>query len=215
MKSLSKYIIASAIASLTLGGTVVASDTPNWGSFKLWIDPGHSGRENQGLYGYTEAEKTLRVGLATRDYLFQYAGADTSTIHMTRYTDADYVTLEERSDMANAWGADFFYSIHSDAGTGQNQTLFLFGGWNKDGEHIEKTPNGGKRFGAFLDPSLTGVMYNTTSRGVYYDRVYYNGDVATHEYQYPYLSVNRRTNMASLLSEGGFTQQQHLHLGKP
>ena len=204
MKSLSKYIIASAIASLTLGGTVVASDTPNWGSFKLWIDPGHSGRENQGLYGYTEAEKTLRVGLATRDYLFQYAGADTSTIHMTRYTDADYVTLEERSDMANAWGADFFYSIHSDAGTGQNQTLFLFGGWNKDGEHIEKTPNGGKRFGAFLDPSLTGVMYNTTSRGVYYDRVYYNGDVATHEYQYPYLSVNRRTNMASLLSEGGF-----------
>jgi hypothetical protein len=62
----------------------------------------------------------------------------------------------------------------------------------------------GKRFGDILDPNLTGVMYKTTSRGNWYDRCYYMPNIATHEYQYPYLSVNRRTNMASLLSEGGF-----------
>lgn len=204
MKNLSKYMIASAIACLTVGGTVVAADKADWGNFKLWIDPGHSGHENSGLYGYTEAQKVLRVGLATKEYLQQYTTIDTNTVRMTRYTDNEIVDLDERSDMANAWGADFFYSIHSDAGSGQNQTLFLFGGWKKDGQYIEKTPNGGKRYGEFLDPSLTGVMYNTTSRGNYYDRVYYNGDIDTHENQYPYLSVNRRTNMASLLSEGGF-----------
>ncbi len=194
--------MAAAVSCMAISG--FAQLKQDWGDFKLWIDPGHSGHENTGLFNYTEAQKVLRVGLATRDFLFQYTTASDSTIQMTRTTDAESVTLEERSDMANAWGADFYYSIHSDAGSGANTTLFLFGGWKNAGEYIEKTPNGGKRYGDILCPNLTGVMYNTTTRGNYYDRVYYNGDVDTHENQYPYLSVNRRTNMASLLSEGGF-----------
>ncbi len=207
--------MAAALSCMALSG--FAQTKQDWGDFKLWIDPGHSGYENTGLYGYTEAQKVLRVGLATREFLFEYTTATDSTIQMTRTTDSESVTLEERSDMANAWGADFFYSIHSDAGSGNNSTLFLFGGWKNNGEYIEKTPNGGKRYGEILDPNLTGVMYNTTSRGNYYDRVYYNGDVDTHENQYPYLSVNRRTNMASLLSEGGFhthSVQQGLNLNE-
>ena len=202
MKNLSKYIIIAALGCMAMGAN--AQTQQDWGDFKLWLDPGHSGHENNGLYGYSEAQKVLRVGLATREFLFRYTTADTNTIQMTRDDDQDNVSLEERSDMANAWGADFFYSIHSDAGGGQNTTLFLFGGWKLNGEYIEKTPHGGKRYGDILCPNLTGVMYNTGTRGNYYDRVYYNGDVYTHENQYPYLSVNRRTNMASLLSEGGF-----------
>lgn len=42
-----------------------------------------------------------------------------------------------------------------------------------------------------------------STRGNIADRCYYDGS-STHEYQEPYLSVNRRTNMASLLSEAGF-----------
>ena len=87
MKNLSKYMIASAIACLTVGGTVVAADKADWGNFKLWIDPGHSGHENSGLYGYTEAQKVLRVGLATKEYLQQYTTIDTNTVRMTRYTE--------------------------------------------------------------------------------------------------------------------------------
>ena len=195
-------MMAVALGCLAFGAS--AQLKQEWGDFKLWIDPGHSGHENTGMYNYTEAQKVLRVGLATRDFLYRYTTADENTIHMTRDDDQDNVSLDERSDMANAWGADFFYSIHSDAGSGQNTTVFLFGGWKLNGEYIEKTPNGGKRYGDILCPNLTGVMYNTGTRGNYYDRVYYNGDVDTHENQYPYLSVNRRTNMASLLSEGGF-----------
>ena len=202
MKNLSKYFIIAALGCMAMGAN--AQTQQDWGDFKLWIDPGHSGRENTGLYGYTEAQKVLRVGLATREFLFRFTTADETTIQMTRDDDQDNVSLEERSDMANAWGADFFYSIHSDAGSGQNTTLFLFGGWKLNGEYIEKTPHGGKRYGDILCPNLTGVMYNTGTRGNYYDRVFYNGDVETHTNQYPYLSVNRRTNMASLLSEGGF-----------
>ena len=202
MKNLSKYMMGLALGCLAIGAS--AQVKQDWGDFKLWIDPGHSGHENTGMYNYTEAQKVLRVGLATRDFLFRYTTADTTTIQMTRDDDQDNVSLDERSDMANAWGADFFYSIHSDAGSGQNTTVFLFGGWKLNGEYIEKTPHGGKAYGDILCPNLTSVMYNTGTRGNYYDRVYYNGDVDTHENQYPYLSVNRRTNMASLLSEGGF-----------
>ena len=71
MKNYFKTIIYAALASMAFGGTAQAQ-TPtkqDWGDFKLWIDPGHSGRENSGLYSYTEAEKVLRVGLATRDFL--------------------------------------------------------------------------------------------------------------------------------------------------
>ena len=37
---------------LTLGGIATAETVAkqNWGDFKLWIDPGHSKTENQGLY---------------------------------------------------------------------------------------------------------------------------------------------------------------------
>ncbi len=203
MKNLSKYIIVAALACMTMGTN--AQEKQDWGDFKLWIDPGHSGRENQGLYGYSEAEKVLAVGLATREYLMQYTTATTDLIKMTREDQNTVVGLQERSDLANAWGADFFYSIHSDAGDPpRNTTVFLFGGWKKNGEYIEKTPHGGKAYGEILCPNLTGVMYDTGTRGNYYDRVFYEGDVETHSRQYPYLSVNRESNMASLLSEGGY-----------
>lgn len=216
MKNLNKIMIGAALGMLTIGGIATAETVTkqNWGDFKLWIDPGHSMTENQGLYHYSEAQKVLRVGLATRQFLFDYTTADTTTIKMTRDDDQDNVSLEERSDMANAWGADFFYAIHSDAGSNENQTLFLFGGWYENGTPVEKTPNGGKRFSEILDPNLTGVMYNTTSRGSWYDRYYYDR-VTDHDRHYPYLSVNRRTNCASMLSEGGFhtlPMQQALNL---
>ena len=52
MKNYFKTIIYAALASMAFGGTAQAQ-TPtkqDWGDFKLWIDPGHSGRENSGLY---------------------------------------------------------------------------------------------------------------------------------------------------------------------
>ena len=84
----------------------------------------------------------------------------------------------------------------------------------EDGKEIEKTPNGGKAFGEILNPNLTGVMRITT-RGNWYDRCYYDRAPETHANQFPYLSVNRRTNMASLLSEGGYhtiASQQQLNI---
>lgn len=211
-------IIKRGVLSLTLISTAVslnAAEINGWGDFKLYLDPGHSTRENQGLYRYSEAEKVLRVAWAIRDNLQKYTDMPSENIKLCRETDEDYISLDERVDVANAWDADFYYSIHSDASGEPNRTLFLFGGWKKDGVNIEKTPNGGKRFGDILDPNLTGVM-RINSRGNKYDRCHYEPAVTTsHDNQYPYLAVNRRSNMPSLLSEGGYhtlPEQQSLNI---
>jgi N-acetylmuramoyl-L-alanine amidase len=216
MKKLS--LIATGAVALAMVSTAVpvmsAAEVEGWGDFKLFLDPGHSGHENQGLWGYSEAEKTLQVALNIKDMLERYTDIPAENLKLCRYTESETVELEERSDAANAWGADFFYAIHSDASSTKNTTVTLFGGWRKDGVDIEKTPNGGKAYGEILNPNLTGVMRITT-RGNYYDRCYYDPTPATHTNQYPYLSVNRRTNMPSLLSEGGYhtlAEQQQRNL---
>lgn len=205
-----KTILLGMAAAIAVAGAAQAQTTPEkvtgWGDFKLYIDPGHEGTSNMGIWSYSEAEKVLAVGLNIKDMLENLTDMPAENLQLCRYTIDDRIGLEERSDAANAWGADFYYSIHSDAGNVPNQIVLLFGGWKKDGQLVEKTPNGGKRFGEFLEPNLSGVM-RIGSRGNRYDRDFYMSGEYTHEYQYPYLSVNRRSNMPSLLSEGGYHTQ--------
>lgn len=207
MKNIASYIRKNALvfSAGMIALSANAAEINGWGDFKLYLDPGHAQRENRGLYSYSEAEKTLRVAWAVRDYLKKYTDITDDNIKMCRETDDDFIDLTERVDVANAWDADFYYSIHSDAGDSStpNTTLTMFGGWKNNGVEIEKTPNGGKAFGDILCPNLTGVMQVET-RGNWYDRSYYDKGTDTHANQYPYLAVNRRSNMPSLLSEAGF-----------
>lgn len=178
--------------------------------WNIYLDPGHSQKENMGLYNYTEAEKVVRVGLNLRQMLLDWTDID--TVYMSRTNDFQLVGLTERVERANSIGADFYYSIHSDAGPpSANSTLMLHGGWREDGITVEKTPNGGKLFGDIMDDVLTDGM-RIGRRGNYADRTFYQGFPFEHANKWPYLAVNRISNMASLLSEAGFhtnpTQQQ-------
>ena len=181
--------------------------------WKVFLDPGHSQTENMGLYNYSEAEKNLRVALEMRD-MFENQ-TDVSEVHLCRTTDEEYISLEGRTTLANELGVDFYYSIHSDAGSpSTNSTLMLYGGWRNNGETVEKTPEGGFAYGEILNDDLSGAMRIDT-RGNWADRSFYQGIVDTHDNQWPYLYVNRTTNMASLLSEAGFhtsPEQQQLNL---
>lgn len=195
--------VAMAMAAVATPVNVSAAEVNGWGDFKLYLDPGHAGRENQGLWGYSEAEKVLDIALNIKNMLETYTDMPAENLKLCRSTVTDQISLEERSDEANAWGADFYYSIHSDAGATVNAIVTLFGGWRKDGVDIEKTPNGGKAYGEILEPNMKGVM-RVASRGNWYDRCFYDKSATTHTNQYPYLSVNRRSNMPSLLSEGAY-----------
>ncbi|TVQ14391.1 MAG: T9SS C-terminal target domain-containing protein [Balneolaceae bacterium] len=178
--------------------------------WNIYLDPGHSQKENMGLYNYSEAEKVLRVGLHLRQMLFDWTDID--TVYMSRTNDAQLVGLNQRVERANSLGADFYYSIHSDAGSPSvNSTLMLHGGWRQDGQTVERTPKGGKLFGDIMDEILTASM-RIGRRGNYADRTFYQGFPFEHSNKWPWLAVNRISNMASLLSEAGFhtnpTQQQ-------
>ncbi|SMO41700.1 Por secretion system C-terminal sorting domain-containing protein [Saccharicrinis carchari] len=196
----SLFFITIALCSFNLK----AQEAPIIGlsDWSLFIDPGHDKTGNMGLYNYSEAEKVLRVAWALRDMLEQQT--DISQVFLSRLSDQDEITLAARTDLANTLGADFYYSIHSDAGSPSvNSTLMLHGGWTNNGVTVEKEPNGGKALGDILDADLSGVMRIDT-RGNWADRNFYLRGEYHHDNQFPYLAVNRRTNMASLLSEAGF-----------
>jgi N-acetylmuramoyl-L-alanine amidase len=83
---------------------------------KIMIDPGHGGHD-PGATGFGLQEKDLNVTISKhiRDILLnEYINVE---VQMTRDTDV-FVDLLQRANMANSWGADYFLSIHTNAGGG-------------------------------------------------------------------------------------------------
>jgi N-acetylmuramoyl-L-alanine amidase len=168
--------------------------------WSIYLDPGHSGRENMGVFGFSGAEKSLRVGLALQKMLLETTDID--TVYISRTTDEQSVSLSQRSDHANSVGAAWFHSIHSNAGPpAANNTLLL---WGQLLNGSEKNPKGGQAMSDIMTDLLTRGMRIKTigSRG---DCGFYRGFISgACSSGGPYLSVNRRTTMPSELSEAGF-----------
>lgn len=85
--------------------------------FKLYNDPGHGGNDPGAVAnGIEEEDITLAVGLRVRDILLdEYKDVQ---VKMSRTTDV-YPSLNDRTNEANAWGADFLLSLHVNAGKGK------------------------------------------------------------------------------------------------
>jgi N-acetylmuramoyl-L-alanine amidase len=194
--------LALGLLALAAAGAPAAQVVTGLSNWTLYIDPGHSQNENVGVYGYSEARKVLRVSNHLRDMLT--TRTDIGAVFTSRTTDAQSVSLTQRTDQANTLGAAFFHSIHSNAGgPGTNNVLMLYGGWRRNGQTIEKTPVGGGRMGDEYDDAITSA-YRIPSIGNYADRTFYEGFPDNHTNTWPYLHVNRESNMASVLSESGF-----------
>ncbi len=208
------FLVALVFVTTLTPANSAAQEVTGLSGWSLFLDPGHSRTENQGLYNYSEAEKVVRIGLALREMLL--STTDIDTVYLSRDNDQISVNLSQRTDRANALAADFFHSIHSDAGPASaNSTLLLHGGWRSGGVTVEKSPKGGKEMGDLMTTNLSAAM-RVGTRGNYADRNFYQGSsVASHARQYPYLHVNRESSMASILSEGGFhtnPRQQQLNM---
>jgi N-acetylmuramoyl-L-alanine amidase len=181
----------------------------------ICLDPGHSRTENMGIYGYSEAEKNLRVGLRLREILLNETDID--TVYITRTNDQQIVSLSQRTDYANRIHATWFHSIHSDAGAPQtNSTLLIWGQYSNGNE---KVPNGGKAMSDIMIGKLTEGMRTYTTYGSIGDCDLYTlwGSTYCAESGGPYLFVNRNTVMPSELSEAGFhtnPTQNQLNMNK-
>lgn len=81
---------------------------------KIFIDPGHGGSDSGACAnGIREKDINLAAAFKARYYL-QRCGFE---VKLSRESDCD-VGLSERCAMANEWGADYFISLHHNAGGG-------------------------------------------------------------------------------------------------
>lgn len=179
---------------LFLTASPVSAQVTGLSDWDIYLDPGHSRRENMGIFNYSEAQKVLRVGLELRDLLL--TKTDIDTVYNSRFNDTELVGLSQRTDEANSLDAAWFHSIHSNAGPSQTNNTLLLWGQLRSGE--EKTPNGGK--------AMSDIMIDILTRGMRIATIGSRGDCSFFNCNFtgPYLSVNRRSTMPSELSEGGF-----------
>lgn len=133
MKKLSFLFIAVA-ASLCVNATDLKD-------LKIYINPGHGGHDSDDRNvvvppftggdpeGYWESNSNLSKGLSMRDLLEDF-GVDVMMSRTTNTTEDDR-DLGEIGIEATNFGADFFFSIHSNAtgtGTKVNRPLMLYRG---------------------------------------------------------------------------------------
>jgi N-acetylmuramoyl-L-alanine amidase len=81
---------------------------------KIYVDPGHGGKDPGAVAnGIMEKDIVLKVGKTVRDRL-EASGFE---VKMSRTGDS-FPSLTERTNEAHKWDADFFLSIHVNAGGG-------------------------------------------------------------------------------------------------
>lgn len=90
---------------------------------KIFIDPGHGGSDPGAVgNGLKEKDLVLTISRHIRDILLsEYKGVQ---VRMSRDSDV-FLSLSERANRANNWGADYFCSVHINAGGGTGFETFI------------------------------------------------------------------------------------------
>jgi len=82
---------------------------------KIFIDAGHGGNDPGACTnGLKEKDLTLKIAKKIRDKLANYQNVQ---VKLSREDDQT-LSLTQRTNMANAWGADYLISVHINAGGG-------------------------------------------------------------------------------------------------
>ena len=94
---------------------------------KIFLDPGHGGHDPGAIGAKSkEAENVLKVALTLEKKL----KAQGHEVKLSRRTDT-YLTLKQRADLADSWGADVFISLHDNSAVNKTATgfeTFIFNG---------------------------------------------------------------------------------------
>ncbi len=92
---------------------------------KIFIDPGHGGKDPGAVgNGLKEKDLTLKITKKIQSLLGEYQNI---SVKLSRTTDV-YLSLSERADLANKWGADYFISVHINAGGGTGFESYIYNG---------------------------------------------------------------------------------------
>jgi N-acetylmuramoyl-L-alanine amidase len=124
------------------GGKFSVARQLGLGVSRIVIDPGHGGHDpGASAFAVSEAELVLDVALRLEKLLQQQPGIEAV---LTRRTD-EYLSLEERTDVANRESADLFLSIHANASANAAargvETYFLNFALNRQAEAVAAREN--------------------------------------------------------------------------
>lgn len=145
-------------------------------SKKVVIDPGHGGKDHGAVsQDLKEKDLTLKIAKRVKSELEIAYGID---VIMTRTTDK-YLTLKERTDFANKQKADFFCSIHINAGGGTGYEDYIYDRLSDSSETAKKRTVFHNEIKKVLE------KYNIRNRGM----------------KKKNLHVLRETSMSSVLTE--------------
>ncbi|MBB6284572.1 N-acetylmuramoyl-L-alanine amidase family protein [Geobacillus subterraneus] len=91
---------------------------------KIFLDPGHGGNDTGAVgNGLQEKDITLFIALEMSRLLqSEYEGV---SVQLSRTKD-ETVSLDERTERANRWGADLYVSIHVNAGGGTGYEDYIY-----------------------------------------------------------------------------------------
>lgn len=142
---------------------------------KIYLDPGHGGSD-PGAQGYGLQEKNLTFAIASQIRSLLVNGYDGVVVRMSRTSDRT-MSLGQRTNDANAWGADFYLSIHINAA-------------------------GGTGFESFIFPNLRAPT--TTYQNHIHDEVLKQIDLKDRGKKRANFHVLRESNMPAVLTENGF-----------
>jgi len=143
---------------------------------KIFIDPGHGGTDPGAAgNGLKEKDLTLAISKRIESKLKDYEGVQ---VKLSRTTDQT-VSLKQRTDMANSWGADYLMSVHINAGGGKGYEDFIFNG---------KVSNKTLDFQAAIHSEITKMIPEFHNRGK----------------KRKNLHMVRESNMPAILTETGF-----------
>jgi N-acetylmuramoyl-L-alanine amidase len=147
--------------------------------FKLYLDPGHGGSDSGATgNGLQEKNITLDIALRIRDLLEK--DYEDVAIRMSRTTDTTK-TLSERTSDANAWGADYFLSIHVNAFNGSAQG-----------------------YEDFIHDSLSDSSQTAQYRNIMHEEIMKVNNLVDRGKKKANFHVLRETAMSALLTENGF-----------
>jgi len=112
------------------------------GVSRIVLDAGHGGHDpGASAFGISEAELVLDVTLRLEKLLLQQPGIE---VVLTRRTN-DYVSLDERTEIANRESADLFLSVHANASSNATargvETYFLNFALNPQAEAVAAREN--------------------------------------------------------------------------
>ncbi|MFC4323328.1 N-acetylmuramoyl-L-alanine amidase [Litchfieldia salsa] len=145
---------------------------------KIFIDPGHGGTDSGAVgNGLQEKDLTLQIAILLRNILLNEF--EDVELQLSRTSDQT-VSLNQRTNAANNWNADYYLSIHVNAG-------------------------GGTGFESYIYPGVGAPT--TTYRDQIHDEILAQVDFSNRGQKTANFHVLRETVMSALLTENGFVDR--------